>query len=510
MELVLMLILIAVAALSFVPVIKMNGVRDDFKYQCLRYLVNAAFAWTVLVCLERTVDNMQIVYYVHMLGYPMKFLLAAFTICTITDYTESKMPKWLTIILIVGFVVELTNAFTNQMTHFLLNIDVANITSLEILYAAPKGWYFVYHLVVLYCMLLFSVAYLFYFFYKHRDVRHYRSISITMGISVAVVLLFNLAQLLVVQTTIDLTYVSIILVTYSLYQVIFKKDMIYNLKASGRGEILSNMREIYIITDEQKNIVDISPLLLDKYELKKSDYIGKVFDVLLEDLRKFIVIYVDYDVDEQESNDKDHYHLREKQFHLRGFKESGHMILLYDETQVYRLLQELNRLSYYDYMTGLHNRNFMENKLEHITSTKDLGIVSLDLNGLKANNDYLGHDRGDYLLKQLANQMKKVADQLPNHYMARIGGDEFLIVIEHSTKEQLIRIKSELLELCDNKDISKQISVSIGIAFSEEENNVYKLIRDADEDMYKMKQQVSKEYQMAIVEYAKKSGQYIR
>lgn len=71
----------------------------------------------------------------------------------------------------------------------------------------------------------------------------------------------------------------------------------------------------------------------------------------------------------------------------------GYIILLYDETKVFGLLRDLNRLSNYDNMTGLNNRNYIENKLNKIENEKDLGIISLDLNGLKVNNDYLGHER---------------------------------------------------------------------------------------------------------------------
>ncbi len=510
MELVMMILLLGIAALSLIPVIKMSGVKEDFKYKCLRYLANATLFWTVLIFLERIVNDMQVVYYIHMLGYPIKFLLSAFVICTILDYIEIKMPKWAVVLIGIGFLGELFMAGINQYRPMLLDIDVSTITSLEALYNAPKGWFFIVHLLVIYLMLIVPIVYLFYYFYKHREKRHYGAISTMMGVAVFVVLASNLSQLLFLHIAFDITYTSLVIVTYSLYQVIFKKDMIYNLKISGRGEILSNMREIYILTDEKYNVVDISPLLLERYDLSKEDYIGKNLDFLIETLNEKIVIYDDYDIDETESIDKDHYHLREKKFKLHGFKECGYMILLYDETQVYKLLRELNHLSYYDYMTGLHNRNYMENKLENLETSVNAGIVSLDLNGLKANNDYLGHDRGDYLLKQLAEKMKEVMHSIPDHFMARVGGDEFLIVVPNTDIETLKKIKKEMLGKCASEDIEKKISVAIGVAYSQEETSIYKVIREADENMYKMKQLISTEYSMAIVEYAKKTGKYIR
>lgn len=58
-------------------------------------------------------------------------------------------------------------------------------------------------------------------------------------------------------------------------------------------------------------------------------------------------------------------------------------------------------------MTGLNNRNFIEELLDDIKDANGIGVTSLDLNGLKINNDYLGHERGDFLLKSLSTIIKK-------------------------------------------------------------------------------------------------------
>lgn len=510
MNLLMMIILVTVGFLSIVPVINMNKVQEENKYKCLKYLVNVAFIWTIVVLLERLVTNTQVIYYLHMAGYPIKFALTAFMVCTIFDYIEKHMPKWIIVGLGVIGIIELILAFTNASTKFFLDLSPSEVTDLASLYNAESGSLFIYHLVLIYIILLLAIYYLFYFLYKHREIRHYRSISRTMGISVFVVLFFNISQLLFIEVDVDLTYISLVLVSGSLYQVIFKKDMIYNLKVSGRGEILSNMRELYILTDDTKSVVEISSLLIEKYQLNKSHYIGKPWSFLEEELLKEIVIYRDYDMEDVTASSKDHYHLREKKFELNGFKEFGYMYLLYDETQVYSLLRELNRLSNYDHMTGLNNRNYMEKKLENLSDQKNIGVISLDLNGLKANNDYLGHERGDYLLKRLASFIKITLETVENKYVARIGGDEFLVIIENTTEDTLNNLKIKLLELSNNKDIEKRVSVSIGTAFSEKAISIYKLIQEADADMYKMKSKTSAAYSLKVVEYAKKSGKYIR
>lgn len=510
MDTVLIIVLLLIGFLSFIPVISMKTTKEDSKYRCLKYLMIVTFGWTLLIFLERLSPNMTVTYFSHLLGYPVKFLLVSLMVCTIFNYIEIKMPKALIYLFMIIVVLEVIAALTNNFTLYFVKLEITELAHFSDLYDAEKGVLFLYHLLLSYASLLFSIVFLFIFLAKHKNVRQYKTVTRTMAISVVIVLVFNLLQVAVVDTNVDLTYLSLVVVSFGLYQAIYKKDMIFNLKTSGRGEILSNMREIYILTDAEHNVVEISSLLLQKYNVERIDFIGKNLEHLKVKLSESVVFYSDYRVDVDESPNKDHYHMREKKFVLNGMNEYGFMILLYDETQVFKLLRELNMLSNYDNMTGLNNRNFIETKLEKMMTKDNVGIVSLDLNGLKANNDYLGHERGDYLLKSLANKIKIVMSNYDNKYIGRIGGDEFLVILESTTMEVVKSIKQDILEECKNADIEIHISVSIGTAITNGKDSIYVAIQEADKDMYSMKQKTSKDYSKQIVEYAQKSGKYIR
>lgn len=511
MDIILNILIVVVGFLSFIPVMKLFNTPREMKYRCLKFLVNATFAWTVLIFVERFVDNASIIYYAHMLGYPLKFLMATFMLCTVYNYVESKMPKLLIYGLGVLFLVEYIVAITNGQTEWLLQLEVKDVSNFIDLYTAQNGVLFIYHLILTYLVLFAAIGYLGVFLRKRVHIRQYKVVSRTMVVSVIFVLSFNLIQLFTNTTTIDLTYVTLVIASFTLYQVIYSKDMVFNLKMSGRGEILSNMREMYILTDSEDNIVDISNLLQEKYEVDLSIFIGKKFSVLLENLKSKLVVYEEYNVDEKEEHEGlDHLHLRRKEFSLKTMTGHGVMYLLYDETQIFTLLRELNKLSNYDNMTGLHNRNFIENKLKSIELNNKTGIVSLDLNGLKANNDYLGHERGDYLLKKLSIYMKDVMKSHNNYEMARIGGDEFMIIVENSDSKTLNSIKNDILELCEDEDIYQKVSVSIGLAINKNSKDIYELIHEADQNMYEMKQKTSKEYSVEIVKYATNNKNYIR
>ena len=228
-------------------------------------------------------------------------------------------------------------------------------------------------------------------------------------------------------------------------------------------------------------------------------------------LKKRVVLYSDRNMDVETDENKDHYHLREKIFKIKGMAGFGYMILLYDETQVYKLLRELNHLSNFDMMTGLHNRNYIEYVFSKINDTKNIGVISLDLNGLKINNDYLGHERGDYLLKSLAKIIKKVMSEVKNKDIARIGGDEFLIVIRNTSISFISKAKEEILESCFNENIEDLVSVSIGTAFGlDNKLNIFQLVHEADNKMYDMKKLTSNDYKRKMIEYIKLKNKYIR
>ncbi len=505
------ILLVITAFLSVIPFVRMSMNKGDKKYECLKLLIYTSVFWTLLIFIERTITDLTIVYYTHMLGFPIKFLLSFLMFCTIFQYVEKKIPNIILVLSSLVFIADLYFALTNSKTQLILKLSISDITTFSDLYFASYGVVFILHFIACYLILTIAVLLLFVFLSKRKEIRQYKAVTRMLAISVAIVLTFNLLELFVINIDVDLTYISLVFTAFILYEIIFNRDMIFNLRTSGRSEILSNMREMYILTDRDKRIIEISKLFLNKYKIKDEDIIGKKFENLIDLTRDKVFIYSDHKIDNNLDELKDYYHLREKKFKLKNMNDFGYMMLLYDETQVYKLLRELNKLSNFDSMTGLNNRNYIENKLKQIKQTKNLGVISLDLNALKVNNDYLGHDRGDILLKGLADKMKLVLADVKNKEMARIGGDEFLVLIPNATLPFLSLKKEEILKACDNQDIEKKISVSIGIAIDEEfDTSIYQLIKKADHEMYKMKNRVSPIYKNEILEYIKIKDQFIR
>ncbi|MBR8830977.1 MAG: hypothetical protein N5P05_001917 [Chroococcopsis gigantea SAG 12.99] len=160
--------------------------------------------------------------------------------------------------------------------------------------------------------------------------------------------------------------------------------------------------------------------------------------------------------------------------------------------------EEVRKLSLSDEMTGLYNRRgfiFLGNReLETAKRQKaSLGLVFIDLDGLKKVNDNYGHEAGDLMIKDVANLLKTSFRE--TDIIARLGGDEFVILHEFKEVEDSQFI-SERLEKClgqfnDHNKRCYQLSFSIGQVIYTPDCNDYleTLLQKADEAMYIHKKQ---------------------
>lgn len=154
--------------------------------------------------------------------------------------------------------------------------------------------------------------------------------------------------------------------------------------------------------------------------------------------------------------------------------------------------ETLTKMAYEDPMTGLYNRAKCDEMFEQFDSKHDAEctLILCDLNGLKKANDTYGHEAGDLLITTFAKILQVAFEGHSNLF--RMGGDEFLIMINHRKNES--HLKSCLLKMIMlEREVSKKhpfpIECSYGVAYSTEvkEHKADKVYMLADERMYKMK-----------------------
>jgi len=151
-----------------------------------------------------------------------------------------------------------------------------------------------------------------------------------------------------------------------------------------------------------------------------------------------------------------------------------------------QMFDRLKYLSSIDLLTGIYNRNEMNNRIEDLVDDeegKPLGVVFADLNGLKYINDSEGHLVGDLMLKNAAMKLQNV---FIGSDVFRAGGDEFVVLVDNIEKDSFEDLVSKLDKVIELKE--NGISFAYGTSYIEDSRNVRQALMDADEDMYKYKQ----------------------
>ncbi len=158
--------------------------------------------------------------------------------------------------------------------------------------------------------------------------------------------------------------------------------------------------------------------------------------------------------------------------------------------------EELARRANYDALTGLPNRQLLEDRLSQAIALAKrtdglIGVAFLDLDNFKTFNDSIGHAAGDHVLRTVAERLQTCVR--PSDTVARLGGDEFVLVIDgFSDHEELARVMARIQNVMaqpitlSGKDYFAAASIGLSI-FPRDGQVVSELIQRADFAMYKAK-----------------------
>lgn len=275
------------------------------------------------------------------------------------------------------------------------------------------------------------------------------------------------------------------------------------------GQLLSNIHH----TDYQLTWVDsldraLEEALSDDFDVILLDYLwdnGNGSDILNGARAQGCKVPIIVMTDEMEF-DVDHSAIR---YGASDYLIKGHIdSQLLERTLRYAMERKavelkLARLAHYDPLTGIPNRILFRDRLEHAVELSERDGVSftlmyLDLDGFKKINDTFGHDAGDELIRACATRLCDCMRKSDS--VARIGGDEFTLLLENlDSPTDIAHIAQKVIEV-----ISKPIQVgshqvmvgcSIGIAiYPAAGSDINTLQKNADMAMYQAKQQKGSRY----------------
>jgi diguanylate cyclase (GGDEF)-like protein/PAS domain S-box-containing protein len=277
------------------------------------------------------------------------------------------------------------------------------------------------------------------------------------------------------------------------------------------GRILDHsVNEIYMFDTTQFHFVEVSQGACDnlgytREELKhmtpldlKVDYTLDQYRALIDPLRNGEKQLLTFETRHQRKDGTSY----PVEVHLQLFENSSPPIFVAiaeDISERKRYIAELEHKALYDNLTELPNRSLLMDRLEHAikVSRRDaapLSVLLIDVMRLQEINDIMGHADGDLVLQKVAQRLLAVLRD--SDTIARIGGDEFVIVLANAGYEHMGNVARKILsafeELIYIRDMPLEVEVAIGIAlYPDHGDTPATLLQHADVAMRVSKREAS-------------------
>lgn len=162
-----------------------------------------------------------------------------------------------------------------------------------------------------------------------------------------------------------------------------------------------------------------------------------------------------------------------------------------DITDLKKTEERLKYLSLHDPLTGLYNRAYFEEEIHRLDNSRFelVGLIVCDIDGLKLINDSLGHNKGDDLLMAASQVIRESFRE--GDVVARVGGDEFAILLPNSPRSKVENICQRIkraVQAYSKRNALLPLSIATGFAIRSGPNqSMAELYREADNNMYKEK-----------------------
>lgn len=181
------------------------------------------------------------------------------------------------------------------------------------------------------------------------------------------------------------------------------------------------------------------------------------------------------------------------------FNERNVMIFINDITRQKQAIATSEYAATHDHLTRLKNRRIAEQEIESMITEAirhnfSIAVLVIDLDGFKQVNDQLGHDAGDKVLQVVAKRLRKLTRK--TDIVARWGGDEFTIALNHVTKEEAYQLTEKIQQaiarpivIDPESNLIAHVGSSIGVVLCPEYADDFATAFElADSSMYKVKQ----------------------
>jgi diguanylate cyclase (GGDEF)-like protein/PAS domain S-box-containing protein len=161
--------------------------------------------------------------------------------------------------------------------------------------------------------------------------------------------------------------------------------------------------------------------------------------------------------------------------------------------------EKLRQLAYFDSLTGIANRSYFEKYIKQLIESQTVfALCYLDFDKFKWINDHFSHQAGDYFLQEAVKRVQSVLRS--EDFFARIGGDEFVLLLPNITKEEVTKLADELVQTFHKPFYYEkqliQSTLSMGIAFfPKDSDRIEQVMKYADQALYNVKKRGKNGYE---------------
>lgn len=263
--------------------------------------------------------------------------------------------------------------------------------------------------------------------------------------------------------------------------------------------------------DMEGKIISVNKVATQMTYYKREELLGMYFSRLVkrDDVKEFIRYY------QNENSDRENVfeiRLVRKDRQITNVKITSFPIYIKDEIiGFYNIVKDIsesdkaqktiNYLAYHDELTNLPNRRLYTKRLHQLKmQNSQFAIMNLDFDRFKKINDLFGHAFGDQVLVVIADRLKNLLGN--HHFIARMGGDEFSVIVQNEQNREKITNLAELIldEFRKPLKVKNQdflLTVSIGIVlFPEHTNDLESLVKYSDIAMYEVKENGTNDFKI--------------
>ncbi len=437
----------------------------------------------------------QITFFVKLEYFGAPFMTAFWMIFAYKYHYKNKPSLKATILIMLFPFLTLFFSVTNEFHHLIYTDISAFEYQGHLLSILSKGpWYYV-NIAYAYIIQIFAIYVFFNSWsnaeYKYGTPAYWMFFGSLWPAAVNIIYIAGLSPL-----GLDLTPFGLSISAICFYIALFRYDFL-ELKEIVKDVAFSEISEGIIVIDDKYRLIDFNKACKQIFEWLDLKNIGTDVSRFKEG-RLLLEQHDDlFEMKLVNKNTQKYYEFR-KTVLTENNKNVGYVYFIQDVSKQKEMIQVLNDMANYDSMTQIYNRRrLMEEAEMALLQSRRFGyhisFLMIDIDHFKMVNDRYGHLAGDEVLKTLVNVCK---DRIRRtDILGRFGGEEFLIIMPDTSRENVIKVAEEIRETMENTrtffgDSTVMVTISIGISavqIMDDNYSVDKLINNADIALYKAK-----------------------